>query len=111
MAKMKKRELLELLQALKKCNSSRNAVLNHLDDNSCEAIYEVIANVLQNPRVSPSSAKKLKRKLAPHKNTLRYLATPTRSKKVKRKKLVQMGGSAFSTILNTAIPLLLPLLL
>ena len=104
------RKLLPFLQVLKELRPvQRNILLAHIDDKSCEMIYEAISNVLQNSKVSYGSRKRLKKALQPHKRCLRTLISKTCSRSRKRKYLTKIGGFPLGTILATAIPLLLNL--
>jgi len=111
---MKKAEILALLQALKKCRGNKATFIKHFDDRTCEALYEVVANILHNPRLPEATYKKLRRALHPYKQTLRYLSKPTTksSRVIKKRKLVQIGGGlSFTNIISAAIPLLASILL
>jgi len=103
------KRMLPLLQTIKdfKPKQRRSILLNHLDDEACETIYEAVANVLKNERVDPKTRLRLKKKLAAHKNDLRYLASPSKKPALKKKKLAKMGGFPLTAILSAAIPLLL----
>jgi hypothetical protein len=103
--KLGRGEVIKLLQSLRKHpSSSRGTILKHLDDRTCESLYEIIYNILNNPKV-PS--KKLSGKLAAHKKKILYIANPKNSPTIKKKYLAQMGGFPFTAILSTAIPLLI----
>jgi len=103
------KRMLPLLQTIKdfKPKQRRSILLDHLDDEACETIYEAVANVLKNERVDPKTRSRLKKKLAPHKKDLRYLASFNKKPTLKKKKLVKMGGFPLSAILNAAIPLMM----
>lgn len=102
------RVILPFLQIFKELRpNQRTILLSHIDDRSCEAIFEAFANVLRNDKVSPATRKRLKRSLAPHKNCLRTIINRRASCKTKRKKLQQLGGFPFAAIISAAIPLLM----
>ena len=104
------RKLLPFLQTLKQLRpAQRSILLAHIDDVSCEMLYETISNVLRNGKVTPAQQKRLKKALLPHKSCLRTLMSKTCSKQRKRHNLNQIGGFPLGTILATAIPLLLNL--
>jgi hypothetical protein len=79
------------------------------NDEGCSALYECVYNVLINPNIK--GRKKLKNKLDGKKLDLRYLANPKYSNVGKRKRTKKVGGAILSTILGTAVPLLLSYLL
>lgn len=110
-SKRRLREILPFLQTFKDLKASqRGIMLAHLDDKSCETLYETVSNVLKNPMVTAAQRKKLKKVLLPHKHCLRSLTTRSGSARSKRKKLQKIGGFPFAAILGTAIPLLLNLI-
>jgi hypothetical protein len=110
-AAVKKRteKYLPLFQTLQefKPREKRSILLAHLDDETCEALYEAVANVVKNDSIPIARRKKLRRLLEGHSSSLRYLADFHRSKKKKRKLLPTLGGSALSAVLDASIPLLL----
>ena len=110
--KKRLREVIPFLQTFKDLRPNQRGILiNHIDDKSCEILYEAIANVLRSPRISDGQKKKLRRALQAHKSCLRSLISSKTSKTVKRKKLQQIGGFPLATILATAVPLVLDLLM
>ena len=110
-SKRRLREILPFLQTFKDLQpTQRGIMLAHLDDKSCEVLYEAISNVLQNPTVTEAQRKRLKKVLQPHRQCLRSLISRRGSRASKRKKLQQIGGFPFAAILGTAIPLLVNLL-
>lgn len=110
-SRKKLREILPFLQTVKELRPAHRAIiLAHLDDSSCEALYEAVYNVLRNPRLSVSQRIQLKKVLQPHKACLRSLVNKKASTKTKRKKLYEVGGFPLTTILATAIPLLIDIL-
>lgn len=109
--KARAKKLLPFLQAMKGMkNESRGTMLGHLDPASCEALYEVMWNVLRSPEISEKQKTVLRRKLAPHQGLLMYLSNPKMSPLGKRRRLSQSGGGFLLPILSTAIPMLLSLL-
>lgn len=105
------RKLVSFLQTLKELRPvHRSIMLGHLKDESCESLYEVVANVLKNPRLSHKEKLKLKKALSPYKSELRHLANKKKSRVSKHKKLLKLGGSPLASILQAAIPLLLSLI-
>jgi len=119
-ARMWAKKSLPLLKALKsfKGGEERTALLGYLNDEACESIYHMIANILRNENLPANSRKKVVNALSPHKKQLRYLTGgKSKSKSAQRKKnifkrniLIKMGGGVLSTLLNVGIPLLLTLL-
>jgi hypothetical protein len=105
------RKVLPFLQVLKQLRpGQRSILLSHLDNESCEMVYEAVANVLKNPKVTPAKRRQLKKALAPHKKCLRSLVSKKRSSGLKRKDLASVGGFPLGLVLSTAIPLLLNML-
>lgn len=110
-SKKRLREILPFLQTFKDLRpAQRSIMLAHLDDKSCEILYEAVSNVLRNPTVSAAQRKRLRKVLQPHKHCLRSLISRSGSSANKRRKLQKIGGFPFSAILSTAIPLLLNLI-
>jgi len=102
---------LSLLQALKSVRPEcRDKLLEHLNDSGCEILFETIKNVLRNDKVKAHSRAKLKKVLAPHKNALRYISKKGKPLTLKKKRLRQIGGNPLTSILTTAIPLLLQII-
>jgi hypothetical protein len=105
------RAMLPFLQVLKDLSPNQRAIiLAHIDEASCETIYETVSNVLKNRSVSDTDARKLRKILAPHKGCLRSLASKRLSSTQKRRKLYTIGGLPLGTILGVGIPLLLNLI-
>ena len=105
------KKVLPFLQMFKELRPvQRGILLDHLNDESCETLCETITNVLTNPKLAKGKRTKLKKVLAPHKNSLRSLTKPRLSKKTKRKRLNQIGGFPIAAILGAAIPLLINLI-
>lgn len=99
---------LPLLAALKALDPKhRVIVLSHLDDVTRDRIYEVIGDVLRSRKLPLEKRLRLKSELEPHKEDFRYLLDVRKSPLQKKKKLMQIGGTPMSQMLNTALPLLL----
>ena len=110
-SKSRLRALLPFLQILKDLSPNQRAIiLAHINDSSCEAIYETVSNVLRNKSVSEADARRLRKLLAPHKACLRSLVSNRVSGSQKRKKLYRIGGLPLASILAVGIPLLLSLI-
>jgi len=110
--KLKRKELLPILQILKQVKpGKRPAILEHLDDPTCESLYELVHNVISNERVPKAKRDLLEKKLKPHKDQLRFLARKNAKRLVKKKAMSKMGGFPFSILLSAAIPLITSLLL
>jgi hypothetical protein len=110
--KEKARKVLPLLRVLQdfKPKSRRSILLSHLDDESCEALYEAVANVMLSDRIHPTVRAKLKRILNRNREPLTILSDKEADPALKKRHLTQMGGGVLSLILSTAIPLLVDLL-
>jgi hypothetical protein len=110
--KEKARKVLPLLRVLQdfKPKSRRSILLSHLDDESCEALYEAVANVMLSDRIHPTVRAKLKRILNRNREPLTVLSDKEADPALKKRHLTQMGGGVLSLILSTAIPLLVDLL-
>jgi hypothetical protein len=110
--KEKARKVLPLLRVLQdfKPKSRRSILLSHLDDESCEALYEAVANVMLSDRIHPTVRAKLKRILNRNREPLTILSDKEADPALKKRHLTQMGGGVLSLILSTAIPLLIDLL-
>ncbi len=105
------RQALPLFDTLTKTGGKqRSILLGHLNDESCQALYQAVHNVLVNPNVTSKQKKRLQTVLLPHAKQVRYLADYKKSEKAKRKKLLQLGGFPLATILSVAIPLLMRIL-
>ncbi len=108
---MKRKErtiILPLLNALKTMKpDDRVIVMAHLDDKTRDAIYSTIDSVLRSKKVSTVERKLLAQRLAPHKDTFRYLINSKKGAVGKKRKLSQIGGAPFNYVLKTAIPLLM----
>ena len=104
------RILLPLLSVLKSVKpEQRQILMAHLDDKTRDRLYETIAQVLKSEQVPLAKRVFLKSKLSDYKTELRYLTTPGKSGREKKRKLAQVGGSPMNYVLQTAIPLLLNL--
>lgn len=102
--------LIPLLNVLKTLKSSdRIIILAHLDEETRDALYLTIASVLRSNKVPIEAKLKLKKKLSPHKKTLRHLICETSSEQSKKKKLTQLGGGPMKLLIDTALPLMLDL--
>jgi hypothetical protein len=112
--KKKLKQLLPLLKTLQdvRPHNNRSILLSHLDDETCEALYETIYNVLGNDKLDPAERKKLRRKLWAHQEPLNFLTKSGKkfSPKLKRKKLAAIGGNPLFAVLGAAIPLLIDVL-
>ena len=106
---MKRNELKKvypLQQLLQKLNTTQQKIiLQYLNEDGCDAIYECMHNALYNDKITIRCKKKLKTALQDKKHICRSLLNPKLSKKVKQNRLVQTGGS-LSLILSTVLPLL-----
>ena len=108
LAKRKRTVILPLLGALKDMRpDQRVIIMHHLDDETRDCLYEVIEHALCDTRLPPRRRTHLRTKLMPHKHDWRYIIDPRRPPKMRKKKLLQLGGGPFSHILRAAVPLLL----
>lgn len=104
----KQQVMLPLLHVLKSIKPAhRIIILAHLDDKTRDALYATIMRVLQSSKVPLETRLKLKSQLKKYQKDLRYLADRSKSDRVKKRKLVALGGSPMRQVLNTAIPLLM----
>jgi len=102
--------VLPLLETLKKMHpSSRVILLAHLDDQTRDAIYETIMEVLQSDKIPFRKRMYLRTKLSPFRSEFRDLIDKKKTSNQKKKKLMRIGGAPMSLVLKTAIPLLLQL--
>jgi hypothetical protein len=100
---------LETLQDIKP-SEKRSILLSHLNDETCEAIYETIKHVLYKQDLDPPIKSKLKELLTNHEKPLLYLSKNDKKPALKKKQLVKMGGFPLAAILAVAIPLLMDLI-
>lgn len=109
-SKRKQRELLPLLDVLRRVKPSQRVILlSHMSDATKDDIYATVADLLQGRRMPARKRRALKAKLLPFKDQLRFLADGTKSPSQKSKVLVQVGAGPMSVVLKTAVPLLLNL--
>ena len=102
--------MLPLLHVLRTIRPEQRVILlAHFDDQTRDALYATIGQVLKSNKVPIRNRLLLKAKLFAHKDKLRYLADKKKTSTSKRRKLAQIGGSPMKYILKTAIPLLLNL--
>ena len=107
----KLQKVLPFLQAIKNLNPAHRSVLmNHLDDDSWDLLFQTVSNVISNPLIPGKRKLHLKRQLSRYKAPLRHIANKNASKSSRKKKMLQMGGNPLALILSTAIPLLLDIL-
>lgn len=119
-AKKWAKDSLPLLHALKsfKNGKERATLLGYLNDEACESIYHMIANVLRNTRVNEGNQSQLAKTLDANRSDLRKLMAGRKLNEkdrikqsaFKRKILVKMGGGIFSTLLTLGIPILMSLI-
>lgn len=108
MARGSVRSIIPLLHVLRSVNSDyRIIILSHLDDLTRDRIYEALTKVLTNDKLSFSQKLELKKKLGKHRHDLRCLMDTRKSAKVKKKKLLQMGGGPMSNVLSATFSHLL----
>ena len=104
---MKRKQLKKVfpfLKILEKLSSEdQTIIIDYLNDEGCCAIFECIANVLHNTKIT--GRKKLKKDLIDKKSHLRYVINGKKSMKGRRKRLKQVGGS-LALILGTVLPIL-----
>ena len=105
------RTVLPFLHTLKTLKPAQRIILlDRLDKSSQTALYSALRKVITARATPLKHRTKLKRILAPHKTSLRYLIDAKKPLRLKKKKLVQMGGQ-FGAVLAAAIPVLLDLLI
>ncbi len=108
----KTRQVLPLLEVLRKMKPAhRVIVLAHLNDATRDDIYATVAKVLTSRSISESEKVRLRRKLGPHKQLLRYLADGNKRKNKRKKKdvLMQVGAGPMGHVLSAAVPMMLDL--
>lgn len=105
----KQKRLLSLALTLKELKPShRTIILDHLDDESRDALYALISKVLNSTSIPKSRQTSLKRIVHLKKREFKELLDKSKSKSHRKKRLTQVGGG-LPFILATAIPLLLNL--
>lgn len=106
-----RKQILPLLGVLKGLGApQRVIVLAHLDNATRDKVYDCINQTLSHRSALPNEAKScLRRKLWKHRGQLRCLRCRKVSKKVKRQKLIQMGGAPLGYLLKSMVPLMLKL--
>ena len=105
------RKVLPFMHTLRTLKPAQRIILlEHLDTKSQAALYSALRKVINSKTTPIAHREKLKRILAPHKKSLRYLVDAKKPLRLKKKKLVQMGGQ-LGAVLGVAIPVLLDLLM
>ena len=97
----------DYLHVLSSCNvNQRQALLKNADSKVVKTICECALNVINgNVPLTPNQ----KRKLSPHKKTLRSLAAPNKSNAARKRLLIQRGGFV-GLLLKTILPVISNLL-
>lgn len=99
-----------MLQALKSMKpDDRIILMSHLNDKAKDALYETVAQVLQNEKLPEGKRRSLIRKLKPHKEAVRKLALNRHRPASRRRSVVQLGGSPMGYVLDAALPLFVSL--
>lgn len=109
--------LLKVLKSFKK-GAQRTTLLRYLNDEACESIYHMIANILQNEKASGKAKTTAATALKPYRGRLLKMIQgkcqspkdQVKLDKFKRETLCKMGGGALSTVLSIGVPLLVSLL-
>jgi len=108
--------LLKVLKSFKK-GQQRTTLLRFLNDEACESIYHMIANILYNEKASKKATTKAAKILQPYQEQLKMMSGRSKSpkqqvklNKFKRKTLCKMGGGVVGTLLKLGVPLLISLL-
>lgn len=102
---------LNTVKGVKKNN--RSVLMEHLSDDSVDLLFDTIRNVIKSNAVSPTQKGVLKKKLARHKSTLRYLSDSSKPIKARRRRMMQTGKGGIpylDTIISTALPLLMAMI-
>lgn len=82
----------------------RRAILSNVDDKFIKLVSELCLN-LAGSNIDMSDA--LKKRICKHRSTVRFLAKKKKTcRKIKKKKLLQVGGSFFSLLLPIVTGLL-----
>ncbi len=82
----------------------RIVILSHLDDRARDQLCECIHEILYSSRVASRKRLRTALKLIGHSHDLRSVADSSKTRAHRKKKLVQIGGSPMSVLLNAAIP-------
>ena len=104
----RKRDLLPLLAVLKSIPSKKRIVLlPYLNDQTHDALCELIIDVNNSKRIPFALRHDLSKKLHSHKKIIDYvIQKKVKSPSDKVKKLVHLGGSPMHHILQLAVPYL-----
>lgn len=105
--------LLKVLKSFKK-GEQRSVLLRYLNDEACESIYHMIANIMRNEKMAGKKQKAFEA-LTPYKADLRRLcrrkatteAGERRLSQFKRNTLSKMGGGVLTTLLAIGVPMLI----
>ena len=112
LSERKRTIILPLLSVLKEMRADqRIIVLQHFDDATRDALYEVIEHALCDSRLPARRRARLRAKLMPHKHEWRYVLDRSRPPAMRKRKLLQLGGGPLSYILKAAVPFLLDIFL
>ena len=109
----RKKNLLAFFQVLGELHPvKRRLLMQHIDDHSCQSLYNCIWTVLQeaykgNSSLDKTFLDKLQNCLHTHKSNFQTILYDGTSQKAKKEAVTQLGGGALSLILSAAIPLLM----
>jgi hypothetical protein len=106
MNKRKMKNLYPLLKIISKLtDEERRVLLQYLNHEGCEGIYECVDNALCNKSLPDEQRQDLASKLSEEKKLYRFIVDENKNSLKKQKKLVQVGGS-LGTVLQVVLPLL-----
>lgn len=99
---------IRFLKTLKELKpKQRDVLLQHLDNNSCDILYDTVTNVLNSRLLTEKQKIQLQKKLLPHRSCLQDLSRASTHLPTRKKKISQAGtGSVLLPIISAAIPLL-----
>ncbi len=87
-------------------DEARRAVVSHLDDSACEAIYECVRNVFKNSHLDADTKRTLKQLLLPRKDQLQMLANNTQLTVHTRRVLLREVSDELAPIIAVALQML-----
>ena len=96
-------KFLSLLKNIK--GENFHTFCKHISDDACEMIFECVHNVLYNDKIPESDRNRLKEKLLPMKNEVRYIAKYRNSFK-KKKRYMYVLDESISDIADSLLPIL-----
>ena len=100
--------MIPLLETLKQMdNKQQTLLLDHLDDNAYDMIYDSVARTLQ--KVKKGERDKFSEMLSPFKQDLQHVIRRSKGGGVKKKVIKSIGGGPLTSLLSAAVPILVEL--